>query len=118
AAQDESRTRTPVVEERAKVPQDQKPQEAMEALTAWGKEVDGLQLGLALVPADAHAFGQGETIKLAVRLRNVGKAEVLVVYQWLRDCAPQVATDAGGRVSVYMPRPRWEEYGPAPLPVK
>jgi RNA polymerase sigma factor (sigma-70 family) len=89
-----------------------------EPVTAWGKEVDGLQLGLALVPADAHAFGQGETIKLAVRLRNVGKAEVTVVYQWLRDCPPQVATDAGGRVTVYMPRPQWEYRGYALPPVK
>jgi RNA polymerase sigma factor (sigma-70 family) len=83
--------------------------------TAWGKEVDGLQIGLALVPADAHSFRQGETIKLAVRLRNVGKAESMVTYGVLRDCAPQVAIDAGGRESVYMPPPF---YGYALPPAK
>jgi RNA polymerase sigma factor (sigma-70 family) len=79
--------------------------------TAWGKEVDGLEIGLALVPADARSFRQGETIKLAVKLRNAGKAEVMVTYGVLRDCAPQVATDAGGRVSVYMPPP-FDNYAP------
>jgi hypothetical protein len=36
-------------------------------------------------------------------VRNVGKAEVTVTYGILRECAPQVSTDAGGRVSVFMP---------------
>ena len=79
--------------------------------TAWGKEVDGLEIGLALVPADAHSFRQGETIKLAVKLRNAGKAEVMVTYGVLRDYAPRIATDAGGRVSVYMPPPL-DNYAP------
>ncbi|HEX5272296.1 MAG TPA: sigma-70 family RNA polymerase sigma factor, partial [Gemmataceae bacterium] len=33
---------------------------------AWGKEVDGLRMGLALVPADAHTVRQGEKAKFAV----------------------------------------------------
>ena len=66
---------------------------------AWGKEVDGLQMGLA----DVGTVRQGEKVKLAVKLRNVGKAEVTVTYGGLRDYAPQVTTDTGGRISVYMP---------------
>jgi hypothetical protein len=71
-----------------------------EEAVAWGQEVDGLQAGLA---ADPITCRQGERLKLTVKLRNVGKAEVTVTYGILRECAPQVATDTGGRVSVYMP---------------
>ncbi len=69
---------------------------------AWGKEVDGLQLGLV---ADADSYRQGETAKFAVKLRNVGKAEVTVTYSVLRESAPQVTTSDGGKVSVFMPAP-------------
>ena len=55
--------------------------------------------------ADVRTVRQGEKVTLAVKLRNVGKAEVTVTYGVLRDCAPQVTTDTGGRVSVYMPPP-------------
>ena len=70
---------------------------------AWGNEVDALQMGLALT--DAHTVRQGEKAKFAVKLRNVGKAEVSITYRMLQEHAPQVATDTGGRVSVYMPPP-------------
>src|SRR5262249_56039644 len=60
---------------------------------------------------EAHSLREGETIKLAVKVRNVGKAEVMVSYGVLREYAPQVATDAGGRVSVYMPPP-FDNYAP------
>jgi hypothetical protein len=69
---------------------------------AWGKEVDGLQMGLAV---DAQTFRQGEKLKLTVKLRNVGKDKVTVSYGVLRECAPQVTTGSGGKVSVYMPPP-------------
>jgi RNA polymerase sigma factor (sigma-70 family) len=75
------------------------------AFTAWGKEVDGLQMGLVLVPADAHSVRQSETAKFAVKLRNVGSGEATVTHGVLREHAPQVTTDAGGRVSVYTPPP-------------
>ena len=79
--------------------------EAAEEAIAWGKEVGGLQMGLALVPEDTHTVRQGEKLKFAVKLRNVGKAEATVTYSVLRECAPQVTTDTGGRVSVSMPPP-------------
>ena len=75
--------------------------EKMEAV-AWGKEVDGLQAGLA---ADPITCRPGDKLKLTVKLRNVGKAEVSVTYRMLRDRAPQITTDTGGQVSVYMPAP-------------
>jgi hypothetical protein len=75
-----------------------------EEAIAWGKEVDGLQMGLV---ADASTVRQGETLKLTVKLRNVGKAELTVTCAVLRDCPPQITTDTGGPVSVYMPPPSW-----------
>jgi RNA polymerase sigma factor (sigma-70 family) len=75
----------------------------MKDITAWGKEVDGLQAGLALVPADASTIRQGEKLKLAVKLRNVGRADIKITHGLLREYRPEVTTDTGGRVSVYMP---------------
>src|SRR5262249_41685844 len=73
---------------------------------AWGKEGDGLQMGLALVSADAQTLRQGEKLELTVKLRNVGKAEATVSYSVLQGYAPGVTTDVGGRVSVFMPPPK------------
>jgi RNA polymerase sigma factor (sigma-70 family) len=73
-----------------------------EDATAWGKEVDGLQAGLA---ADSSTCRQGEMLKLTFKLRNVGKAEVTVNCGILSEWAPQVTTDTGGRVTVYTPPP-------------
>ena len=86
-----------------------------EEAIAWGKEVDGLQMGLV---ADASTVRQGETLKLTVKLRNVEKAELTVTCAVLRDCAPQITTDTGGRVSVYMPPHSSVLYSPPPLPIK
>src|SRR4029453_14898160 len=69
---------------------------------AWGKEVDGLQAGLA---AESITCRQGEQLKLSFKLRNVGKAEVTVNWGILSEWAPQVTTDTGGRVTVYTPPP-------------
>jgi RNA polymerase sigma factor (sigma-70 family) len=77
-------------------------EKAEEEAVAWGKEVDGLQAGLA---ADPITCRQGEKLKLTVKLRNVGKAEVTVTYYFLWGYALQVATDTGGRVRVYVPPP-------------
>jgi RNA polymerase sigma factor (sigma-70 family) len=89
-----------------------------EEAIAWGKEVDGLQAGLVRVPANVSDYRPGESVKLTVKLRNVGKAEVSVTYGMLRDCAPQITTDTGGRVSVSMPPPSYVLYGYALPPIK
>ena len=45
-----------------------------ENLTAWGKEVDGVQIGIQL--GEQRVYTVGETVTLIVRLRNNGKKEV------------------------------------------
>jgi RNA polymerase sigma factor (sigma-70 family) len=71
--------------------------------TAWGKEVDGLQAGLALVPAIAHRLRPGETVNLEVKLRNVGKADVTVTHGLLHESPPTITDTRGGHVSVTLP---------------
>ena len=39
--------------------------------TAWGAEVDGLQLGLGYRPGERRAYHPGETVTLVLRLKNV-----------------------------------------------
>jgi RNA polymerase sigma factor (sigma-70 family) len=75
-------------------------EEAKKAFTAWGKEVDGLQMGLA---TDMHTVRQGETAKFAVKLRNVGKADIKISHGLFRESPPDVTTSGGGKVSVFMP---------------
>lgn len=77
---------------------------------AWGKEVDGLQMGLEA----ARTVQQGEKARFAVKLRNGGKVEATITYSALRERAPQITTDMDGRVSVYMP-PRFGGYA---VPIK
>ncbi|HEV3445357.1 MAG TPA: TIGR03067 domain-containing protein [Gemmataceae bacterium] len=70
-----------------------------EAFTAWGKEVGGLQAGLGFYPGQKRAYSHGETVKLVVRVRNVGKEEVRFQYvsQFLIEIPPAV-TDGKGRL--------------------
>jgi hypothetical protein len=70
---------------------------------AWGKEVNSLQAGLVL--KDARAYRYGETIKLEVRLRNVGTAEVKVTHGLLREYPPDVTGPRDVRMTVAMPPP-------------
>ena len=69
-----------------------------EALTAWGKEVGGLQSGLGLPPGAKRVYQHGETVTLFVRVRNLGKEAVTFEYvrQFLDENRP-VVTDAGGK---------------------
>jgi RNA polymerase sigma factor (sigma-70 family) len=68
---------------------------------AWGDEVNGLQAGLVL--KDTHAYRQGETVKLEVRLRNVGKAEVKITSVAPGEHPPTVTDAQGVRMTVAMP---------------
>ena len=52
--------------------------EDKEIVTAWGKEVGGLQAGLGFRPGEKRAYRHGETVTLVVRVRNVGKETVNV----------------------------------------
>lgn len=79
-----------------------KPDQEKETPTAWGLEVDGLQAGLTLKGADTYRHG--ESVKLEVKLRNLGKAEVKVTYGLLsREVLPSVTDADGVRMTVVMP---------------
>ena len=79
--------------------QKQDKQPVKEGFTAWGKEVDGLQAGLDFRPGQKRAYRHGETVKLVVRVRNVGKEAVEFQYvsQFLIERPPAV-TDGKGKV--------------------
>jgi hypothetical protein len=86
-----------VAEERAAKPQRQG-QKREEGFTTWGKAVGGLQAGLGYPPGQKRAYSQGETIRLVVRVRNVGREELQ--FQYLRQFLierPPIVTDADGK---------------------
>src|SRR5262249_10913142 len=64
--------------------------------TAWGKEVGGLQAGLGFYPGEKRVYRHGETVRLAVRVRNVGKKEVTFQYvpAFFKERPPTVAGNA------------------------
>src|SRR5262249_40586300 len=68
------------------------------SVTAWGKEVGGLQAGLGFRPGEKRAYHHGETVKLVVRVRNVGKEPVK--FEYLKEFfmeTPPTATDSQGK---------------------
>ena len=67
-------------------------------LTAWGMEVDGLQAGLGFRQGGDRAYSHGETVKLVVRVRNVGKEAAKFIY--FREFFyenPPIVTDGDGK---------------------
>ena len=54
------------------------PVKPVEAFTAWGKEVDGVQVGIQV--GEDRVYKVGETVTLIVRLRNNGKQDVPFIY--------------------------------------
>ncbi len=92
--------RPPVVEKPREAPAKE---ELQQEEFAWGKEVDGLQLGLALVPANKNVYCTGEAITLEVRVRNVSKAPRKITYWLLFETQPQITTAQGKKVVVTMP---------------
>ncbi|MCI0637920.1 MAG: sigma-70 family RNA polymerase sigma factor [Gemmataceae bacterium] len=72
--------------------------------TAWGKEIGGLQAGLGYHPGRKRAYNHGETIKVVLRVRNVGKEAVEFKHIWAFFVEnPPVITDADGKL-VQLPR--------------
>jgi len=68
-----------------------------EIVTAWGKEVNGLQAGLGFRPGEHRAYHHGETVTLVVRIRNVGNEVVKFSYlQPFLEHSPTV-TDSDGK---------------------
>jgi WD40 repeat protein len=76
-----------------------KPEKEQEkgGLTAWGKEVAGLQAGLGYPPGQKRAYRQGETVPLVIRVRNVGNEAVSFQYvrQYFIENPPTVTDSAG-----------------------
>lgn len=87
-----------------------------DAFTAWGKEVGGLQMGLGYHPGEHRAYRPGETVKLVVRVRNVGKEAVK--FSYIRQFSPNellpTVTDGEGKqvsieALVIDIKPKWRE---------
>jgi RNA polymerase sigma factor (sigma-70 family) len=99
---------------RVKAPEKHEPEK--EGFTAWGKAVGGLQASLGFHPGQKRAYSHGETVKLVVRVRNVGKEEVK--FQYLRQFfieKPPTITDGKGKP---VPQPRYEAGGQVHIPVE
>jgi hypothetical protein len=72
--------------------------------TAWGQEVGGLQAGLGYLPGRRRTYYHGETVKLVLRVRNVGKeaVELKHIGAFFFENPPTI-TDADGKM-VQLPR--------------
>jgi RNA polymerase sigma factor (sigma-70 family) len=69
-----------------------------EAFTAWGKEVGGLQAGIGFPPSQKRVYSHGETVKLVLRARNIGKEAVEFKHIWAFFVEnPPTITDADGK---------------------
>jgi RNA polymerase sigma factor (sigma-70 family) len=84
--------------------------------TAWGKEINGLQAGLAIRAGDVRAYHPGETVPLSIRVRNNGKETVKFEYlrQYFMEMPPTVTDGAGNP----FPRVRYRVSGEVHLPVE
>ncbi|MCY2964441.1 MAG: hypothetical protein NT069_12540, partial [Planctomycetota bacterium] len=81
---------------------------AEELFTAWGKEVGGLQAGLGFKAGAKRAYRHGETVKVVLRVRNVGKEAVGFKHIWAFFVEnPPTITDADGKL-VRLPGPAAE----------
>jgi hypothetical protein len=102
----------PAAEKRVATPQKQEQKQEKEGFTAWGKEVGGLQAGLGFRPGEKRAYSHGETVKVVLRVRNVGKEAVDFKYQgaFLRENPPKI-TDADGNGAaqqLYLIQSHWD----------
>ncbi len=57
-----------------------KQEKEKEGVTAWGKEVDGLQAGIGFGPGAKKAYRVGEKVTLVVKFRNVSKKPITYSY--------------------------------------
>ena len=77
-----------------------KPEKGADPFTAWGEEVGGLQAGLGFPLGEHRIYRHGQTAKLVVRVRNVGKEHA--TFQYLRhffiENPPVVLDEDGNRV--------------------
>jgi RNA polymerase sigma factor (sigma-70 family) len=83
-------------------------QKDKETVTAWGKEVGGLQAGLGFRPGEKRFYHHGETATVVLRVRNVGKeaVEFKHIGAFFVENPPTI-TDADGKM-VELPKFRAE----------
>jgi RNA polymerase sigma factor (sigma-70 family) len=98
-----------------KEPEKQPQKEEKGGFTAWGKEVNGLQAGLGFRPGEKRAYHHGETVKLVVRVRNVGKEAVK--FQYLREFFIETPPTVTGGKGKPVPLGRTDVLGIIHLPV-
>ena len=91
------------VKEAKKPPE--KPDQEKEAVTAWGKEIGGLQAGLGFRPGERRVYRIGETITFVVRVRNVGKKNVKIesLNEFFYENAPSITDGDGKPISLEQP---------------
>ncbi len=83
-----------------------KQEKQKETFTAWGKEVNGVQVGIQL--GEHRAYQVGENVTLILRVRNNGKVAVPFrenVEHFLKN--PPLMTDADGKAVTIKARPVW-----------
>src|SRR5262249_39914978 len=80
-----------------KEPEKQPQKEEKEPVTAWGKEINGLQAGVGFPAGQKRAYSHGETVTPVVRIRNVGKEDVKFQYvpRFFKENPPTVIDSAG-----------------------
>jgi RNA polymerase sigma factor (sigma-70 family) len=93
-----SKLATGKLELNVKEPEKQPQKEEKEPVTAWGKEINGLQAGVGFPAGQNRAYAHGETVTLVVRIRNVGKEEIKFQYipAFFKE-NPATVTDAAGK---------------------
>jgi RNA polymerase sigma factor (sigma-70 family) len=83
-----------------------------EAFTAWGKEVGGLQAGVAVVPGGERQYKPGDRVAFEVKVRNVGKKAVTITHSGVpHEHLPEITDSQGRQVRVTMP-PTLDYYPP------
>ncbi|MBW8015163.1 MAG: M56 family metallopeptidase [Planctomycetes bacterium] len=85
----------------------EKPDVQVEEESAWGKEVNGLQLGLKF-RLPGRPFRQGEVVSAVIYARNNGDQIVNLSYYDLTGLLPVIYDSQGKAVHVTMPSPRWK----------
>jgi RNA polymerase sigma factor (sigma-70 family) len=86
-------------EKKGDAPPQQDQEQDKQSFTAWGKEIGGLQAGLGFRPGEKRAYNHGETVRVVVRVRNVGKEAIQFRYVWAFFVeTPPAVTDAKGKL--------------------
>lgn len=82
-----------------------KPQQEQlkETVTAWGKEVSGLQAGLGYLAGEKRIYHPGETATLVIRVRNVSNEEKKFQYlhQFFTEIPPTITDPQGNLVRLW-----------------